>query len=121
MKQQQSGTIVVISSVAGDRGRASNYIYGAAKAMVSTFAEGLRNRLFGTGVHVITVKPGFVDTPMTEDFKKGLLCVQPEDIAAGILRAVDKKKSVVYLPKYWWVIIFIIKHLPNFLYKRLNI
>ena len=121
MEQQQSGTIVVISSVAGDRGRASNYIYGSAKAMVSTFAEGLRNRLLGTGVHVITVKPGLVDTPMTADFKKGLLWAQPEDIATGILQAIDKKTGVVYLPKYWRLIMLIIKHLPDFIHKRLKI
>lgn len=77
LEKQGHGTIAVISSVAGDRGRKSNYVYGASKAMVSAFLDGLRNRLFSSGAHVLTIKPGFVDTPMTASFKKGLLWAQP--------------------------------------------
>ena len=80
-------------SVAGDRGRASNYVYGAAKSSVSTFLEGLSSRLERTGVSVITIKPGFVDTPMTETFEKGLLWVKPESIAVGITKCYRKTKG----------------------------
>ncbi|HRE56072.1 MAG TPA: SDR family oxidoreductase, partial [Candidatus Competibacter sp.] len=103
------GTLVVIGSVAGDRGRQSNYVYGAAKGMVGLFLQGLRNRLNDKGVHVITVKPGFVDTPMTAAFeKKGLLWAQPDQIARGIVAAVERRRDVVYLPGFWrWIMIVI--------------
>ena len=84
---QGSGSLAVISSVAGDRGRQSNYVYGAAKGMVSLFLQGLRNRLSKRGVQVLTIKPGFVDTPMTAAFPKGALWAKPEAIARGIVRA----------------------------------
>ncbi|WP_114240534.1 SDR family oxidoreductase [Dyella sp. C9] len=118
---QGSGTIAVISSVAGDRGRQSNYLYGAAKAAVSTFASGLRQRLFKVGVNVLTVKPGFVDTPMTRNFKKGALWAKPDAIAKGIVRATDRGRSVVYLPWFWQPIMLIIKHVPEFVFKRIKL
>lgn len=118
---QQSGHIAVISSVAGDRGRQSNYIYGTAKGALNIFLQGLRNRLHKAGVHVLTVKPGFVDTPMTQDFKKGLLWVKPEVIAQGIVRAIDKKRDVVYLPFFWRYIMLIIRLIPEFIFKRLSL
>lgn len=118
-EQQQSGTIAVISSVAGDRGRQSNYIYGSAKGALSILLAGLRNRLTKKGVTVITIKPGFVDTPMTASFKKGLLWVSPETIAAGIVRAVAKKKSVVYLPWFWRYIMVGIKLIPERIFQNL--
>lgn len=121
MANQGHGTIVVISSVAGDRGRQSNYVYGAAKALVTTFLQGLRNRLSKQGVHVVTVKPGFVDTPMTAAFDKGLLWAKPEAIARGILQAVDKQKNVVYLPFFWRYIMLIIGHIPEFVFKKLSL
>lgn len=118
---QRDGSIVTISSVAGDRGRQSNYIYGAAKGAVSIFTQGLRNRLFKYNVNVITVKPGFVDTPMTKEFDKGLLWVKPEVIANGIMRSINRKKDVVYLPAFWWFIMAIIKSIPEKIFKRLSL
>lgn len=110
--------IVVISSVAGDRGRQSNYVYGSAKAALSAFLSGLRQRLAKTGVAVVTIKPGFVDTPMTQDFKKGALWASPQSVARGIVRAADRRRDVVYLPWFWWGIMFIIKHVPEVIFKR---
>jgi short-subunit dehydrogenase len=121
MEQQHFGTIAVISSVAGDRGRQSNYVYGAAKGMVTVFMQGLRNRLFKSGVNVLTIKPGFVDTPMTREFKKGLLWVKPEVIARGIIKAISKGKSEVYLPRFWSLIMWIIRTIPETIFKRLSL
>ena len=118
---QRSGTIAVISSVAGDRGRASNYVYGTAKGAVSLFLQGLRNRLHGSGVHVLTIKPGLVDTPMTAELKKNFLYAKPDQIAAGIISAIDKKRDVVYLPFFWRWIMLIIRALPEPLFKRLSL
>ncbi|OUS32362.1 short-chain dehydrogenase [Gammaproteobacteria bacterium 45_16_T64] len=114
------GDIAVISSVAGDRGRQSNYVYGAAKALLSTYLQGLRNRLVKSNVHVLTIKPGFVDTPMTADFDKGALWASTEQVATGIVNAVDKKRNEAYLPGFWWAIMFIIKHVPEFIFKKLS-
>ena len=119
-EEQKHGTIVVISSVAGDRGRQSNYVYGTAKAAVSTFLQGLRNRLYRAGVTVITIKPGFVDTPMTASFRKGILWASPEKISEGIYRAIQRKSDVVYLPWFWKLIMISIKMLPEYVAKRLN-
>jgi short-subunit dehydrogenase len=116
------GTLIAISSVAGDRGRQSNYIYGAAKGMVSLFLQGLRNRLHSKGVQVITIKPGFVDTPMTAAFeKKGLLWAQPDQIAQGIVAAVDRGRNEVYAPWFWRWIMLIIMHIPESVFKRLKL
>jgi decaprenylphospho-beta-D-erythro-pentofuranosid-2-ulose 2-reductase len=115
------GSIVVISSVAGDRGRQSNYLYGAAKGMLTVYMQGLRNRLSKQGVGVLTVKPGFVDTPMTADFDKGLLWAQPEAIASGILAAVKKGRAVVYLPGFWRYIMLLIKLIPERLFIKLSL
>lgn len=118
MEKQRKGTIAVISSVAGDRGRQSNYVYGAAKSLVSTFLQGLRNRLFKSGINVLDIKPGFVDTPMTESFNKGLLWAQPEQIAEAIVTGIEKKKSTLYTPFFWRYIMLIIKYLPESIFKR---
>jgi len=120
-ERQGTGTIAVISSVAGDRGRASNYVYGSAKAMVTTFTSGLRQRLYKSGVSVVTIKPGFVDTPMTAEFKKGLLWVKPEVVAKNIINSVDKNKNEVYAPNFWIVIMGVIKIIPNKVFKKLRI
>lgn len=120
-EKQNSGCIAAISSPAGDRGRQSNYVYGTAKGGLSVFLQGLRNRLSKSGVHVLTIKPGFVDTPMTADFNKGLLWVKPEVIAHGILRAIDKQKDVVYLPFFWRYIMLIIKLIPERIFKKLSL
>ena len=117
---QRSGMIAVISSVADDRGRQSNYVYGTAKAAVSTFLSGLRQRLHKSSVHVVTIKPGFVDTPMTRGFPKGLLWAQPERVARAIVTAMEKGKDVVYTPGFWRVIIWIIESLPEKIFKSLS-
>ena len=118
---QRHGTIAVISSVAGDRGRQSNYVYGTAKAAVSTFLQGLRSRLHRVGVHVITVKPGFVDTPMTAGFPKGFLWAPPETIGNGIYQSIAQNRDVVYLPWFWRGIMAMIRIVPESLFKCLNI
>jgi short-subunit dehydrogenase len=116
---KRAGTIAVISSVAGDRGRASNYVYGSAKAMVSTFASGLRQRLQKSGVAVVTIKPGFVDTPMTAELKKGLLWAKPSAVSKKIVRAIDLRKDEIYVPLFWFLIMTIIKLIPNKIFKKL--
>jgi decaprenylphospho-beta-D-erythro-pentofuranosid-2-ulose 2-reductase len=121
MEAQGRGVLAVISSVAGDRGRESNYLYGAAKAAVSAFASGLRQRLSKLGVNVLTIKPGFVDTPMTRDFRKGALWATPDAVARGIVHAADRGRSVVYLPWFWWPIMLIIRSIPEFIFKRLKL
>lgn len=118
---KKSGTICVISSVAGDRGRASNYVYGSAKAMVTAFTSGLRQRLYKSNVSVVTIKPGFVDTPMTTGFKKGVLWAKPTTVAASIVKAIDKKKAEVYIPRFWQLIMLIIKVIPSQIFKVLKV
>ncbi|AVY67931.1 SDR family oxidoreductase [Xanthomonas translucens] len=114
-------TLAVISSVAGDRGRASNYLYGSAKAAVSAYLSGLGQRLRPAGINVLTIKPGFVDTPMTAAFKKGALWAKPDQIAQGIVRAVDRRRAVAYLPGFWWAIMFIITSIPEFVFRRIKL
>ena len=122
MEARRSGTLAVISSVAGDRGRQSNYVYGAAKAAVSTFLGGLRQRLAKSGVTVLTIKPGFVDTPMTAGIaNKGALWAQPDRVAAGIVQAIDRGRNIVYLPWFWRWIMLVIRHIPEPLFKRLKL
>jgi short-subunit dehydrogenase len=112
----------VISSVAGDRGRQSNYVYGSAKALVSAFASGLRQRLHKVGVSVVTIKPGFVDTPMTAHLPKGgPLWAKPEQVARDIVGGMDKGRSVVYTPGFWRLIMLIIKHIPEFVFVKLKL
>ena len=118
-EEQKKGTIAVISSVAGDRGRQSNYVYGTAKAAVTTFLQGLRNRLYRSGVKVITIKPGFVDTPMTAGFRKGLLWASPEQVGEGIYRALQGKGGVTYLPWFWKYIMVGIKLIPEQVFKKM--
>lgn len=120
-ERERRGTIAVISSVAGDRGRKSNYVYGAAKGMVSVYMQGIRNRLHASNVAVITIKPGFVTTPMTAAFKKGILWVGPERVAHGICRAIRKGSDVVYVPWFWSWIMLAIRHIPEGLFKRLGL
>lgn len=121
MKAQGSGTIAVISSVAGDRGRQSNYVYGSAKAAKTAFTDGLRNKLFQFGVHVLNIKLGFVDTPMTKEFKKGFLWAKAPKIAEGIVAAVEAEKDTVYLPFFWRYIMLIIKSIPERFFKKLKL
>jgi len=121
LSQRRAGTIAVISSVAGDRGRASNYVYGSGKALVTVFASGLRQRLYKSGVSVITIKPGFVDTPMTATFRKGMMWTTPQRIARGIVRAMDRSTPAVYLPRFWCPIMLAIKMIPENLFRRLRL
>lgn len=121
LETRRAGSIAVISSVAGDRGRQSNYVYGSAKALVSAFLSGLRQRLQKVGVAVITVKPGFVDTPMTAALRKGFLWAKPQQVAAGIVRAIDRSTPVVYLPGFWHPIMLIIRSIPEGLFRRLSL
>jgi len=121
MADQGHGSIAVIGSVAGDRGRQSNYVYGAAKGAVATFLQGLRQRLQKSGVQVLTVKPGFVDTPMTGAFSKGLLWVGPETIARAIAKGVERRRDVIYAPAFWWLIMALIKATPETVFKRLRL
>lgn len=120
-EQQRHGSIAVIGSVAGDRGRQSNYIYGTAKGALSIFLQGLRNRLHKSGVQVLTIKPGFVDTPMTAAFPKGPLWATPEKVAHDIDKAIEKNKDVLYTPGFWMLIMLIIKSVPERLFKRLSL
>ena len=116
------GTIMAISSVAGERGRKTNYAYGASKAALTTYLSGLRNRLFGRGVRVVTILPGFVRTKMTEGMDlPGALTAEPEKVGSDILKAYRRSKDVVYTPFIWRLIMTAIKALPEFLFKRLSI
>jgi short-subunit dehydrogenase len=117
-ERQGSGAIVGISSVAGDRGRASNYVYGASKAGLSVFLQGLRNRLHGTGVRVLTIKPGLVDTPMTAHLPRGILAASPRTVARGIHRALAGRRDVIYSPWFWRWIMLVIRLVPEPIFKR---
>lgn len=121
-ERRGSGTIVGISSVAGARGRRSNYIYGSAKAGFTSFLSGLRNRLFGSGVHVVTVVPGFIDTKMTKGLSlPARLTAKPEDLADAIYVAIQNKKDIIYVKPIWCAIMLIIQAIPEKLFKRMNI
>jgi decaprenylphospho-beta-D-erythro-pentofuranosid-2-ulose 2-reductase len=117
LEHNRRGTLAVIGSVAGDRGRRSNYIYGAAKAAVHAFCEGLRGRLAEAGVNVVLIKPGWVDTPMTSAMKKNPLFASAASIARGIERAITKGQGTVYVPGYWRWISLLVQMLPAKLVK----
>jgi len=122
MKAAGEGTIVGISSVAGDRGRGSNYFYGSAKAGFSAFLSGLRNGLRPHGVHVLTVKPGYARTAMTEGMSlPGPLTANPEQIAEDVFRAVEKKKNVLYTRWMWRYLMLLICAIPEPIFKRLKL
>ena len=120
-ERQKSGQIVVITSVAGDRGRKSNYIYGAAKGGLAVLLQGLRNRLHRSGVNVLDARPGFVDTPMTRDFRKGPLFSSARDVGSAIYRGIQARKDVMYVPWFWRYIMLVIKLIPESIFKRLSI
>lgn len=119
--QQHRGFIVGISSVAGDRGRQSNYYYGAAKGAFTRYLEGLRNRLFRDHVQVMTVKPGFVDTATTWGMPGLFLVASPQAVGEAIVRAMEKGRNVIYVPWFWRCIMLVIRHLPEFVFKRLKL
>lgn len=118
---QGKGVIAVIGSVAGDRGRASNYLYGSAKAAVDAFASGLRARLFKAGVHVLTIKPGFVATAMTAGLNLPQnLTATPETVARNITKAISSKKNTLYSPTFWFFVMTAIRLIPPSIFKRLS-
>jgi len=122
MEQNKNGFIVGISSAAGDRGRKANYIYGSSKAAFSAYLSGMRNRLYDSNVQVLTVKPGFVNTKMTQGLNlPKRLTAEPRDVAVDIFKAQQNKKDVLYTKARWRLIMFIIKSIPEFMFKKLNV
>ena len=121
LEHEGQGTLAVVTSVAGDRGRRSNYIYGAAKGALSIFLQGVRLRLQHPKIQVLTIKPSLVDTPMTKDFNKGILWASPEYVGQKIVAAIEKKRSVVYIPAFWRGIMLILQLIPECIFKRLKI
>jgi decaprenylphospho-beta-D-erythro-pentofuranosid-2-ulose 2-reductase len=119
--QRHAGTLAVISSVAGDRGRKSNYLYGSSKAGLSAFLGGLRNRVDREGVTVLTIKPGPTKTAMTANMPKSEKFADPESVAESIVSAIDKHKDVLYVPFQWQPIMFIIRNIPDRIFKKLNL
>jgi decaprenylphospho-beta-D-erythro-pentofuranosid-2-ulose 2-reductase len=121
-EKRKRGTIVGISSVAGERGRQSNYFYGSAKAGFTAYLSGLRNRLFHHGVHVLTVKPGFVKTRMTENMKTpGPITAQPKKVAENIYKAVKAKKNSIYVLPVWALIMMLIRNIPEGVFKKMKL
>lgn len=121
-ESRRQGTIAVITSVAGERGRASNYLYGSAKAAVSTFCEGLRVRMSWAGVHVIDIRPGFVATPMTAGLPlPAALVASPEKVASRIVAGIDRKADVLYAPFFWRWVMLVIRWIPGFVFKRMKL
>ncbi|WP_338552550.1 SDR family oxidoreductase [Paenibacillus sp. KS-LC4] len=121
MEEKGRGTICAISSVAGDRGRQSNYLYGSAKGALALYLQGLRNRLSKSGVHVLTIKPGFVDTKMTYGQTGMFLVAKPSAVANDIYRAMKKKKNTLYTPFFWRWIMLIIKIIPENVFAKMNL
>jgi NAD(P)-dependent dehydrogenase (short-subunit alcohol dehydrogenase family) len=122
LEKQRKGALLVIGSVAGDRGRRSNFVYGATKGGLARLVEGIAHKLAPLGARAVLIKPGFVDTPMTASFtKKGLLWSKPEQIAPLIAAAAKSGGPVVYAPHSWRLIMLIIRHLPTFIFNKLNI
>ena len=121
LEARGAGFVCVISSVAGDRGRQSNYVYGAAKGGLTVYLQGLRNRLFPAGVRVVTVKPGFVDTRMTFGLPGTFLVAPSERVAAGIVKAIDRGADEVYLPGFWRPVMMAIRAVPERIFKRMKL
>lgn len=122
MQQANKGTLAIIGSVAGDRGRKSNYVYGAAKGLVTRFAQGLQHRLAGTNVKVVLIKPGPTDTPMTADLKgRGARLASVGDVARMIVDGISQGKPVVYTPGKWALIMMVIRHLPRFVFNKMEV
>lgn len=121
-EKKRSGFIIGISSVAGLRGRMSNYIYGSAKAGFTTYLSGLRNRLWPAGVHVMTVIPGFINSKMTTGITlPPILTADPTEVARSILKAQEKQKNIVYIYAIWKIIMFIICSIPESIFKKLKL
>jgi short-subunit dehydrogenase len=122
MEKANHGTIALIGSVAGDRGRKSNYVYGAAKGLVTRYVQGLQHRFAGAGVKVVLIKPGPTDTPMTAHVKsKGAQLAPVEGVAKQIVEGVEAGRPVVYAPGKWWLIMMVLRHLPAFVFNKMDI
>ena len=122
LEQRGHGSVIILSSVAGQRGRASNYIYGASKSGLTALASGLRNRLYSRGVHVMTVLPGYVRTKMTSDLAApDFLIAEPDPVAREIYRGYKKKRNVIFVRWYWRWMIAALRLIPEGLFKRLNV
>lgn len=122
MEKADKGKLAIIGSVAGGRGRKSNYVYGAAKGLVTRYAQGLQHRLADTNVHVVLIKPGPTDTPMTATLKgKGPKMAEVMAVASSIVDGIAKVKPVVYAPAKWAVIMMVIRHLPRFIFNKMDI
>ncbi len=120
MEQRDGGAVAVVGSVAGDRGRQSNYLYGSSKGGLALFADGTRHRYAASTVHVMTVKPGFIDTPMTYGMQSRLIADR-EAVAAAIIHALEKKRDCLYVPAIWRIIMLIIRHIPERLFKKMRL
>lgn len=120
-EERKQGTIAVISSVAGDRGRKSNYVYGASKGALNVFLQGVRNRVDRAGVNVLTIKPGFVATPMTAHLAPGALFAEPAQVAPLIAAAIAKRRDVIYTPGFWRWIMLVVRLIPEAIFKKLNL
>lgn len=118
---EKRGVLAVVSSVAGDRGRKSNYVYGASKGGLNVFLDGVRNRIDRAGVQALTIKPGFVATPMTAHLPQNALFAQPAQVARHILRAIDTRKDVAYVPPFWGLIMLVVRSVPRRIFKKLNL
>jgi len=122
MGKSNYGTLAFIGSVAGDRGRKSNYVYGAAKGLVDRYSQGLRHRFANSKVNIILIKPGPTDTPMTQHIKhQGIKLVSVENVARTIVKGISQGKNIIYAPKKWWLIMMVIRHIPSFIFNKLNI
>ena len=122
MAKADHGTLAVIGSVAGDRGRKSNYVYGAAKGLVTRYVQGLQHRFAGTNVKVVLIKPGPTETPMTAaSTANGAKMASVQEVAQGIVAAIEKGTPVAYVPGKWWLIMMVIRHLPSFIFNKMNI
>ncbi len=121
MAKLNQGSIAIIGSVAGDRGRKSNYVYGSAKGLVTRYAQGLQHRFAGTGVSITLIKPGPTYTPMTAAMKGSEKFASPEEVAKIITSGIESKKAIIYAPAKWQLIMMVIRHLPSFIFNKMNI
>jgi short-subunit dehydrogenase len=121
LEKQRVGTLIVIGSVAGDRGRRSNFIYGATKGGLGRLVEGVAHKLAPLGARAVLIQPGFIDTPMTAGLKKGALWAKPEKIAPAIAESAQRGGPIIYVPSFWRLIMMVIRNLPTFIFNKLNI
>lgn len=121
LEKYNNGTLAVIGSVSGDRGRKSNYIYGSSKSLVSTYVEGLQHRFYNSNVNIVLIKPGPTATPMARYNRFRSMLANPKVVASQIVRAIDSGTSTIYTPKVWFLVMFIIRIIPSFIFFRLKI